>query len=539
MIKSVNVIGRGRVGSALAARLEERGVELREDAAELDPAVRSRHGHPGRGPGTVPGTGLGRHTSAERRRSRRSTRTSGASALHPLQTFTRARGPEQLDGAWAAVTAESDEARELGFELARGARPGAVRARRRRAGALPRGRRRSRRTTWSRCTTRPRALRGRGRRAAGGARAADAPDDRERLRADRARSPAATGRRSRRTARRSARARPDLEPLYDVLAEATAREDRAHDRGARELPAARADDRPRADDGRASTTGTSRSSARRATRTTSSSRASSSTRRSSARARTSSAIRATRSATRGVAEEAGVDVLFVPAADEIYPPGFETWVEVERLGSILEGEHRPGPLPRRRDGLPEALQHRPAATRLLRPEGRAAGGRRAADGARPRPRRSRSASSRPCATRTASPSPRATPTSPPRSASVALALPARAGHARSRAARRCSTASRSTTSRSPTSSPRVLAAAVRVGTHPPHRQRRPGRRLSLARPRKPAPARGPGQAPADRARRDEAARREDRDGHRLRLPERPPRRRGRRRRSSSSATRPR
>ena len=43
-----------------------------------------------------------------------------------------------------------------------------------------------------------------------------------------------------------------------------------------------------------------------------------------------------------LAEEAGVDLLYVPAADEIYPPGFETWVEVERLGSILEGEHRPG-----------------------------------------------------------------------------------------------------------------------------------------------------------------------------------------------------
>ena len=45
---------------------------------------------------------------------------------------------------------------------------------------------------------------------------------------------------------------------------------------------------------------------------------------------------------RRLAEEAGVDVLFVPAPEEIYPPGFETWVEVERLGSILEGEHRPG-----------------------------------------------------------------------------------------------------------------------------------------------------------------------------------------------------
>jgi len=42
------------------------------------------------------------------------------------------------------------------------------------------------------------------------------------------------------------------------------------------------------------------------------------------------------------AEEAGVDVLFVPPAEEIYPPGFETWVDVERLGAMLEGEHRPG-----------------------------------------------------------------------------------------------------------------------------------------------------------------------------------------------------
>jgi pantoate--beta-alanine ligase len=45
-----------------------------------------------------------------------------------------------------------------------------------------------------------------------------------------------------------------------------------------------------------------------------------------------------------LAEEEGVDVLFAPAAEEIYPPGFQTWVEVEQLGSILEGEHRPGHL---------------------------------------------------------------------------------------------------------------------------------------------------------------------------------------------------
>jgi pantoate--beta-alanine ligase len=43
-----------------------------------------------------------------------------------------------------------------------------------------------------------------------------------------------------------------------------------------------------------------------------------------------------------LAEEAGVDVLYVPSTEEIYPPGFQTWVEVEKLGSILEGEHRPG-----------------------------------------------------------------------------------------------------------------------------------------------------------------------------------------------------
>ena len=35
MFESVNVIGRGRVGTAVAARLEERGVPLVERDAEL------------------------------------------------------------------------------------------------------------------------------------------------------------------------------------------------------------------------------------------------------------------------------------------------------------------------------------------------------------------------------------------------------------------------------------------------------------------------------------------------------------------------
>jgi predicted short-subunit dehydrogenase-like oxidoreductase (DUF2520 family) len=119
MIENVNVIGRGRVGSAIAARLEERGVPLVERNAELtllcvpDAAIRDVAQGQSLGPGpwiahvsgATPLSALDPH---ERRFS-----------LHPLQTFTRTRGPEQLDGAWAAVTAETDEARELGFELAR------------------------------------------------------------------------------------------------------------------------------------------------------------------------------------------------------------------------------------------------------------------------------------------------------------------------------------------------------------------------------------------------------------------------------------
>jgi predicted short-subunit dehydrogenase-like oxidoreductase (DUF2520 family) len=127
MVESVNVIGRGRVGSALAARLEERGVGLREDA-ELtllcvpDTAIRDvaqglSLGH-GRWvahvSGATPLAALGPH---EQRFS-----------LHPLQTFTALRGGEQFDGAWAAVVGESDAARERGVWLAEtlGLRPFAL-----------------------------------------------------------------------------------------------------------------------------------------------------------------------------------------------------------------------------------------------------------------------------------------------------------------------------------------------------------------------------------------------------------------------------
>lgn len=43
-----------------------------------------------------------------------------------------------------------------------------------------------------------------------------------------------------------------------------------------------------------------------------------------------------------VAAEAGVDVLFAPAAEELYPPGFATWVVPEGAAEGLEAEHRPG-----------------------------------------------------------------------------------------------------------------------------------------------------------------------------------------------------
>ena len=42
------------------------------------------------------------------------------------------------------------------------------------------------------------------------------------------------------------------------------------------------------------------------------------------------------------AAEAGVDLVFAPTVEEMYPPGFQTWVDVTELGAVLEGEHRPG-----------------------------------------------------------------------------------------------------------------------------------------------------------------------------------------------------
>jgi pantoate--beta-alanine ligase len=43
-----------------------------------------------------------------------------------------------------------------------------------------------------------------------------------------------------------------------------------------------------------------------------------------------------------LAEEEGVDLLFAPTIDELYPPGYETWVDVEQASRGLEGDARPG-----------------------------------------------------------------------------------------------------------------------------------------------------------------------------------------------------
>jgi pantoate--beta-alanine ligase len=41
-------------------------------------------------------------------------------------------------------------------------------------------------------------------------------------------------------------------------------------------------------------------------------------------------------------EAAGVDLVWTPSVEDLYPPGFQTWVQVEGLTRRLEGEVRPG-----------------------------------------------------------------------------------------------------------------------------------------------------------------------------------------------------
>jgi pantoate--beta-alanine ligase len=124
VFKAVQVIGSGRVGSAVSARLSERGLSVSRDARNLvrgpdelvllcvpDSAIAEVAAELAPGPWVAHVSGATPLAALDPHRRRFS--------LHPVQTFTRTRGAEQLDGAWAAVTAESDEARAAGFWLAR------------------------------------------------------------------------------------------------------------------------------------------------------------------------------------------------------------------------------------------------------------------------------------------------------------------------------------------------------------------------------------------------------------------------------------
>ncbi|MFN2468769.1 MAG: DUF2520 domain-containing protein [Gaiellaceae bacterium] len=116
MYERVRIVGHGRVGTAAAARLRERGVTVADDRPHLvlvcvpDRAIAdvARSVEPGpwiaHVSGATPLAALDPHV-----------RRFG---LHPLQTIVAWRGPEQLDGAWAAVTAETDEARAAARGLA-------------------------------------------------------------------------------------------------------------------------------------------------------------------------------------------------------------------------------------------------------------------------------------------------------------------------------------------------------------------------------------------------------------------------------------
>jgi predicted short-subunit dehydrogenase-like oxidoreductase (DUF2520 family) len=113
MIESVQIVGaHGRVGSAVRARLAQRGVVLDASNPELvllcvpDRSIAEVATAAPLGPwiahvsGATPLDALDPHA---RRFS-----------LHPLQSFSKERGPEQLDGVWGAVSTESDAAREVG-----------------------------------------------------------------------------------------------------------------------------------------------------------------------------------------------------------------------------------------------------------------------------------------------------------------------------------------------------------------------------------------------------------------------------------------
>ena len=129
MIESVRVVGTGRAGGAIGARLRERGLAVsagREatgapvDLVLLcvpDAAISEVARAVPEGPWVA-------HVSGATTLSALDPHTRRFS-VHPLQTLSTERGPEQLDGAWAAVTAETVDATEQATWLAQtlGLRP--------------------------------------------------------------------------------------------------------------------------------------------------------------------------------------------------------------------------------------------------------------------------------------------------------------------------------------------------------------------------------------------------------------------------------
>ena len=67
-------------------------------------------------------------------------------------------------------------------------------------------------------------------------------------------------------------------------------------------------------------------------------------------------------------KEAGVDVVFVPSVEEMYPEGFDTSVDVGGVADRLEGKFRPGHFPRGGHGGVQAPVHGAPRQGLLRPE---------------------------------------------------------------------------------------------------------------------------------------------------------------------------
>lgn len=117
MVESVNVVGaRGRVGSAVSARLAERGIELRTDDVDLVLLCVPDRAIPAAAAGIVPGPWVA-HVSGGTPLAALGPHSKRFS-LHPLQTFTHDRGADQLDGAWAAITGENDAALAVATDLA-------------------------------------------------------------------------------------------------------------------------------------------------------------------------------------------------------------------------------------------------------------------------------------------------------------------------------------------------------------------------------------------------------------------------------------